>query len=132
MLHSISSKKIAYTLGVGFGLHQLTHQTLSATWGGGGGGGGGGEFKSIVQTCNSRTNRPDIRLCLVVHMPMVWITCQNNKASTSIIRVACESNLRSVVKSSMPRKQAYNQARVVYYARTAQAYSAGIKCRHCT
>ena len=61
MLHSISSKKIAYELGVGFGLHQLIHQALSAT------GEGGDEIKSTVQTCNSRTSRPDIRLCLVVH-----------------------------------------------------------------
>ena len=37
--------------------------------------------------------------------------------------VACESNLRSVVGSSMHP--------VVYYAPAAQALSAGIKCRHC-
>ena len=39
--------------------------------------------------------------------------------------VACESKLRSVVRTG-------TCARIVYYARAAQAFSAGIKCRHCS
>ena len=48
--------------------------------------------------------------------------------------VPCESKLRSVVRSSMPpcpwNMVAIGHA-VVYYARYAHAFSAGIKCRHC-
>ena len=47
---------------------------------------------------------------------------------------ACESKLRSVVTSSMhsyPGNWVAIGHAVVYYARGAHAFSAGIKCRHC-
>ena len=49
--------------------------------------------------------------------------------------VACRSKLRSVVRSSMhlcPGTWMAIERAVVYYARAAHAFSAGIKCRHCT
>ena len=49
--------------------------------------------------------------------------------------VACDSKLRSVVKSSMHpfigNWMAIGRA-VVYYAQAAHTFSAGIKCRHCS
>ena len=42
--------------------------------------------------------------------------------------IACEPKLRSVVRSSMPRKLG---GAVMSYARAVHAFSAGIKCRHC-
>ena len=48
--------------------------------------------------------------------------------------VACESKLRSFVRSSMhPGLGNYVAIRygVVYFARAAHTFSAGIKCRHC-
>ena len=48
--------------------------------------------------------------------------------------VACESKIRSVVRSSMHpcliTKVAIRRA-FVYYAQAVHALSAGIKCRHC-
>ena len=47
---------------------------------------------------------------------------------------ACESKLRSVVRSSMhpyPGNWLAIGRAVVYYAWAARAFSAGIKCRHC-
>ena len=49
--------------------------------------------------------------------------------------VACESKLRSVVRSfihQLPRNWVTIGCAVVYYARAAHAFSAGIKCGHCT
>ena len=49
--------------------------------------------------------------------------------------VAYESMLRPVVRLFMhpcPGNRVVIGRAVVYYARTAHAYSAGIKCRHCT
>ena len=49
--------------------------------------------------------------------------------------VACESNLRSVLRSSMPRRLGEgggDRARSRYCARAAHAFSARIICRHCT
>ena len=50
-------------------------------------------------------------------------------------QVACKPKLRSVLRSSVHPCQvnwvAIGHA-VVYYAQTAHAFSAGIKCRHCT
>ena len=49
--------------------------------------------------------------------------------------VVCESKLRIVVRSSMqlcPGKLVAIGHAVVYFAQTAHAFSAGIKCRHCT
>ena len=54
--------------------------------------------------------------------------------STAMTQVACESKLCSVVRSSMhpcPRHWLANGRAVVYSAWAAQAFSAGIKCRHC-
>ena len=48
---------------------------------------------------------------------------------------ACESKLRSVVRSSMhpyPGNWVAIALAVVYYAWAAHAFSAGIKCRHCS
>ena len=50
-------------------------------------------------------------------------------------RIARESKLRSVLRSSMhpcPGDWVAIGRAVVYYARAAQAFSAGIKWRHCT
>ena len=63
------------------------------------------------------------------------ITCQKNKPSTPTTHVACESKLRSVVRSCMhpfPGNLVAIGRAVVYYACAAYAFSAGIKCRHCT
>ena len=57
-----------------------------------------------------------------------WITCQNNYPSTSMTHVACESKLRSILRSSMPRKLDGNQVCGLYYARAVHALSAGNKC----
>ena len=48
--------------------------------------------------------------------------------------VACEFKLRSVVRSSMhpcPNNRVAIERAVVYFARAAYTFSAGIKCRHC-
>ena len=63
-----------------------------------------------------------------------WILCQQNKTSTPMNYVACESKLLSFVRSSMHPCQenvvATGRA-VVCYARAVQAFSAGIKWWHC-
>ena len=63
----------------------------------------------------------------------LWLAYHKHKSSTSITYVACESMLRSVVRSSMHPCQgnwvAIGRA-VIYYAWAAQALRAGIKCRH--
>ena len=64
-----------------------------------------------------------------------WIACPKNKLSTSMTHVAGESELRSVVRSSMlpcPGNWVAIRPAVVYHARAAQAFSAGIKCQHCS
>ena len=57
-----------------------------------------------------------------------------SKPSSSMTNVACETKLHSVVTSSMHpclgNCVAIGHA-VVYHARTAHAFRAGIKCRHC-
>ena len=57
-----------------------------------------------------------------------------NKPSTLMTHVAWETKLYSVARSSMHsclgNCVAIGRA-VVYYARAAHAFSAGIKCRHC-
>ena len=59
---------------------------------------------------------------------------KHNKPSTAMAHVPWESKLRLVVNSSMHPRQcnwvAIGRA-VVYSVRVVQAYSAGIKCRHC-
>ena len=62
-----------------------------------------------------------------------WLTCQWNKPSTSMSRVACKSMLRSVVRSSMARKLVW-QSGVRSYIMSGLAtvlFSVGIKCRRC-
>ena len=85
-----------------------------------------------VQTFNSCTSRPDVCHCLVVQIPIDNMS--KNNQSTSMTHVACESKLRSVVRSFIhpwPWNRVTIGRAVVYYARTAYAFSAGIKCRHC-
>ena len=87
---------------------------------------------TTVQAFNSCTSRPDVSQCLVVLRPL--ITCLKRKPSTSMAHVAYYPMLRSVARSSMhpcPEKWVVIGCRVVYYARAAHAFSAGIKCRHC-
>ena len=81
-----------------------------------------------VLTFNSCTSRPDACQCLVVQRSM-----SNIKPSTSMTHIACESRLRSVLKTSMHPCSGNLVAigRAVYFARVAHAFSAVIKCRHC-
>ena len=60
-----------------------------------------------------------------------WLTCQKNKPNLSMTHEACESKLRSVVRSSMHPYRVEIGRAVVYYAWAAREFSAGIKCRHC-
>ena len=87
---------------------------------------------NTVHTFNTCTSRPDMCQCLVVRTPMDIMS--KNKPSTLMAHVPCESKLRSVARSSMhpsPGNWAAIVCAVVYYARPAHAFSAGIKCRHC-
>ena len=86
-----------------------------------------------VQTFNSCTSRPDICQCLVVQTPIDIMS--NKKSNTLITHIACESKLRSVVRSYMhpcPGNWVAIGCAVVYSARAAHAFSAGIKCWHCS
>ena len=77
-----------------------------------------------VQAYNCCSSRPDVCPCLVV---------QRNMDNMSITRVARESNIRSVVKSSMhscPADWVAISLAVVYHAWAAHTFSAGMKCRH--
>ena len=85
-----------------------------------------------VQIFNSCASRPDVCQCLVVQIPIDNMS--KNKPSTSMTHVACESKLRSVVRSFIHpglRSWVTIGRAVVYHARAAHAFSAGIKCRHC-
>ena len=63
-------------------------------------------------------------------------TCQKtNNPSTSMTHVVCESKLRAVARSSMhPHTCDWVPIglAVVYHARSAHVFSAGINCRHCS
>ena len=64
-----------------------------------------------------------------------WITCKRNKSSASMTDVACKSKLRLVVRSFMhpcPGNWVAIGCAGVYYARASHAFSAGIKCQHCS
>ena len=50
-----------------------------------------------VQTFNSCTSRPEVCQCLVVQIPIENMS--KHKSSTPMTHVACESELRSVVRS---------------------------------
>ena len=85
-----------------------------------------------VQSFNSCTSRPDASDWLYKHP---GTTSQRNKPSTSKSHVACKSKLLSVVSSSMhpcPGNRVATRRAVVYYVRTAHAFSAEIECQHCT
>ena len=80
---------------------------------------------------HSCTSRPDVCQFLVVQTTMDKMS--KNKSSTSLTHVACESMLRSVVRSSIHpclRNCAAIRCAVVYYAWGAQSFSAGIKWWH--
>ena len=89
-------------------------------------------FDTVQAFIPAPVDRPFASDWLYYH---AWITCQKNKPSTATTQVACESKLRSVVRSSMhPRPEnlvAIGRA-VVNYAQAAHPFSAGIKCRHCS
>ena len=81
---------------------------------------------AIVTTFNSFTSRPNAGVCLVVQTLM---------GNISMTPEACESKLRSVVRSSMhpcPGNWVAIGRAVEYYALATHAFSAGMKCRHCT
>ena len=62
------------------------------------------------------------------------LRCQENSPNTSMTDEPCESKLHSVIRLSIHPCQGNWVATghtVVYFARAAQAFSAGIKCRHC-
>ena len=64
-----------------------------------------------------------------------WITLQEHKPSTSITHVACESKLHSAVSSFMHPclgNWVVIGHAVVYFSQAPPAFSAGIKCRHCS
>ena len=79
-------------------------------------------LKHTVQTFNSCTSRPDVcHQCLVVQPPVENV-------------IACESMLRSVVRSSVHSCTVHWVAigrAVVCYVRAAYAFRAGITCLHC-
>ena len=87
---------------------------------------------STVQTFNSCTSQPVVSQCLVVQTPMDNLPKKETR--TSMTHVACESKLRSFVRSSV-HPCAGNwvaiERLVGHYARAAHAFGAGIKCRHC-
>ena len=86
-----------------------------------------------VQTFNSCTSRPNVRKCQVVQIPINNMS--KNKPRTPMTHVAFESKLVSFVRSYMhqgPGNLAAIRHAVVYNAQAAHAFSAGIKCLHCT
>ena len=88
---------------------------------------------TTVQTLDSCTSRPDVCQCLVAQSPMDSMS--KTKTSISMTHVACRSKLRPIVRSSVhprPGNRVAIRSTVVYYSRAAHAFSAGIKCRHCT
>ena len=89
-------------------------------------------IRYTVQIFNSCISRPGVCQCRVVQTPIANMS--KNKPSTSMTHVACESKLRPVARSSVQPclgNWVAIRCAVLYYARSAHAYSAGIKCRHC-
>ena len=85
-----------------------------------------------ISTSDSCNSGPDVWQCLVVQTPMDNMS--TSKQSTAMTHTACKLKLRSVVWSSMhpsPGNYVAIGSKVVYYARAAHAFSAGIKCQHC-
>ena len=81
-----------------------------------------------VQTFNSCTSQPDVCQCLVKQTHKD--NTSKNKPSIWITHIAYISKLRLVVRSSMP--MGGNRGCGWVLCRAAQAFSAGILCRHCT
>ena len=82
---------------------------------------------------NSCPSRPDVYQCLVVQTSLHNIS--EKKPSTSKTHVACNSKLRSVVRSSMHLCQGNWVAimcAAVYYSRAVHALGTRIRCCHCT
>ena len=77
-------------------------------------------------------NRTSASACLYKHP---WLPYQKNKPITSMTHLACKAKLRSVGNSSIhpcPENWVAMGHAVVYFAQAAHAFSAGIKCWHCT
>ena len=81
-----------------------------------------------VQTFNSCTSQPDVCQCLVEQPPKD--NTSKNKPSIWITHIAYISKLRLVMRSSMP--MGGNRGCGWVLCRAAQAFSAGIICRHRT
>ena len=80
-----------------------------------------------VQTFNSCTSRQAVCQCLDIQTP-------RDKSSTPMTHLARKSKRLSVANSSVypyPGNLVAIRHAVVYYARAAHAFSAGIKCWHC-
>ena len=89
-------------------------------------------YLPTVQTFNSCTSRPDVYQCLVVQTPIGNML--KNMPKISMTLVACESKPGSFVKSPThpyPGNPVAIGRAVVYYARAAHVFTAGIKCWHC-
>ena len=85
-------------------------------------------INAVVQISNSCTSRPDVCQCLVVQTPIDNMSKNRPRTSNG------PSSLRSYVRSSMhlcPENWVAIGHEVENYARDAQAFSVGIKCRHC-
>ena len=64
-----------------------------------------------------------------------WMTCQDNTLCISMTHIACESKIRSVVRSSMhpcPGNRMAIVRAVVYHVLAAKSFSTRMKCRHCS
>ena len=88
------------------------------------------QILTTVQTVNSCTSRPDVLQCLVVK-----IICQKRKPSTPMTHVTCEPKLHSALRSCIhpcPGNWVAIGCVVVYYARAAHAFSAGIRYQPCS
>ena len=111
-----------------------------------GGGGGGGVRTNpsnppppppppgSAPVSNTNTSRPDICQRLVVQTLMD--NMRRKKPITQMTHVVCKSKLHSVVRSSM---HAYPEEKIVsilhacvYYGPSTLAFSAEMKCCHCT
>ena len=88
-------------------------------------------MKVTVHTFNSCTSRPDVCQCLVVQTPMDIVYKRISQAHQWLV----SKKLRSVVRSSIhpcPGNWVAVGRAVEYISRAALAFSAGIKCQHCT
>ena len=86
---------------------------------------------STVQASNYSISRPVVYQCLVVQAPTDNMSKYKRCTSVAYVYVACESKLRSVLRSPLPGNWVAIERAVGYNARAACAFSAGIKCWHC-